>query len=267
MKPSVMPPVMHSAVYEGRVIHRRHAPHAHAFQYRMAQLLLDLDELDQVFSQRWLWSVNHRNLAEWRRADYLGPADMPLADAVRLRVRQAIGRAPQGPIRLLTHLRYAGYAFNPVSFYYCFEADGITLDTVVADVTNTPWRERHSYVLPVDDADQMGRTLRWRFDKQFHVSPFMPMERRYDWRLTPPGDDLHVHMKVLSGQNREFEADLALERHALNGRSLARVLCCYPLMTLNVIGAIHWQALRLWLKRNPVYDHPRHSLPRSGENQ
>lgn len=254
-----------SAIYEGRVTHRRHAPHAHAFSYGMAQLWLDLDEIDEVFRGRWLWSVERPNLAQWRRSDYLGPATVPLAEAVRQRVREATGRAPQGPIRMLTHLRYAGHVFNPVSFYYCYQDDGITLDSIVAEITNTPWRERHAYVLPVDEALKSGRVLRWRFDKGFHVSPFMPMARGYDWRFTPPADDLAIHMKVTDGARTEFDATLALKRRALDGAGLARVLWRYPLMCTQVLGAIHWQALRLWLKRNPVHDHPGPSRTSTGE--
>jgi DUF1365 family protein len=245
-----------SAVYEGTVTHHRRVPHPHAFSYRVAQLYLDLDEVDQVFRKRWLWSVNRRNLAEWRRADYLAPAALPLSEAVRNKVREKTGRAPQGPIRLLTHLRYGGFVFNPVSFYYCYEIDGLTLDCIVAEITNTPWRERHTYVLPVADSQPVGRLLRWRFDKDFHVSPFMPMARGYDWRFSSPAEHLNVHMKVMDGEQSEFEATLALQRQELNGLSLARVLWRYPLMTAQVVGAIHWQALRLWLKRNPVHDHP-----------
>lgn len=246
-----------SAVYEGTVWHRRHGPRAHAFRYGMAQLYLDLDELDRVFEGRWLWSVNRPNLAQFCRADYLGAPEQALADAVRERVRQALGHRPDGPIRLLTHLRYAGYVFNPVSFYYCFAPDGQTLQAIVAEITNTPWKERHSYVLPVEGAERRGRALRWRFAKDFHVSPFMAMQRDYDWCFTPPGDDLRVHMSVLEGPRPEFDADLSLRRRPLDAAALRRVLWRYPLMTAQVIGAIHWQALRLWLKRTPVHDHPR----------
>lgn len=250
-----------SAVYEGVVRHRRHAPHPHGFRYRMAQLYLDLDEIDRVFDRRWLWSAHRRNLAEFRRSDYLGDPDRPLGDAVRECAAEALGRRPQGPIRLLTHLRYAGLVFNPVSFYYCYAADGVTLDCILAEITNTPWKERHAYVLPIETAEKHGRARHWSFAKQFHVSPFVGMARDYDWHFTVPGDDLHVHMDVMRDGAREFDATLHLQRRPLDAASLRRVLWRYPLMTAQVVGAIHWQALRLWLKRNPVYDHPALSPP------
>lgn len=247
---------LESAVYEGVVRHRRHTPQPHAFSYRMVQLYLDLDELDRVFEGRWFWSVNRRNLAEFRRSDFLGAADTSLSQAVRARIQSVTGQAPSGPIRLLTHLRYAGYSFNPVTFYYCFGADASTLECIVAEITNTPWRERHSYVLPVADAAPRGRSLEWAFAKRFHVSPFMAMERDYDWRFTVPGNSLHVHMDVRRGSASEFDATLVLQRRSLDAGALRRVLWRYPLMSAQVIGAIHWQALRLWLKRNPVHSHP-----------
>ena len=253
------PEIFASAVYEGTVHHRRHTPRAHAFSYRMAQLYLDLDELDAVFNERWLWSMDRSNLAAFHRSDYLGPADRPLADVVRDRVRQVLGHRPSGPVRLLTHLRYAGYVFNPVSFYYCFAPDGERLDSIVAEITNTPWKERHSYVLAADQAERHGRALHWRFDKRFHVSPFMAMQREYDWRFTLPADDLRVHMTVLNDGQAEFDADVQLQRRPLDAAALRRVLWRYPLMSAQVIGAIHWQALKLWLKRTPIHDHPRTS--------
>lgn len=245
-----------SAVYEGLVRHRRHAPHAHAFCYRMAQLYLDLDELDRVFAGRRLWSVGRRNLAEFRRADYLGPAAQPLSESVRECASRTLGRRPEGPIRLLTHLRYAGYAFNPVSFYYCYRPDGESLDCIVAEITNTPWRERRAYVLPIEAAGRRGGLWRWDFAKTFHVSPFMPMNCRYDWQFSAPARRLRVHMRVLNEGLPQFDASLVLERRPLDTASLRGILCRYPLMSLRVISAIHWQALRLWAKGNPVHPHP-----------
>lgn len=250
---------LNSAVYEGWVRHRRHAPRPHAFRYRLAQLCLDLDEVDRVFAGRWLWSARGRAPAEFRRSDYLAPPERPLAEVARDRVAAATGVRPDGPVRLLAHLRTFGYVFNPVSFYYCYAADGTSLQAVLAEITNTPWRERHAYVLPVDAATRRGRALEWAFDKTFHVSPFLPLDLRYRWRLTPPGEDLRVQMDVLDGTARTFDATLTLTRRPLDGAALARVLWRHPAMTARVIGAIHWQALRLWLKRVPVHDHPKRS--------
>lgn len=248
-----------SAIYDGSVRHRRHAPHAHAFRYRMAMLYLDLAELDRVFEGRWLWSNGRHNLAEFRRSDYLGDPSQSLDATVRERVRTATGRTPGGPIRLLTHLRYFGHCFNPVSFYYCYEADGITLDTILAEITNTPWKQRHVYVLPASEARRDELAIEWRFDKNFHVSPFMGMDHDYVWRFTPPGGTLRVHMEVLRrgiDAGRQFDATLVLQRKPLTAANLAHVLLRYPFMTTQIVSAIHWQALRLWLRGNPVHDHP-----------
>jgi uncharacterized protein len=250
-----------SAVFEGVVRHRRYQPHPHEFSYKMAQLFLDLDELDTVFADRWLWSTKGRNLAEFRRSDFLGSPTRPLAQAVRDCAEDATGSRPTGPVRMLAHLRYAGAVFNPVTFYYCYAADAQTLDCVVAEITNTPWRERHAYVVPATSAASTGArfgasTLHGNFPKRFHVSPFMPMDRQYDWRFSTPGERLHVHMDVLRDDQREFDATLTLKRRELNAASLRRVLLRYPLMTAKVVGAIHWQALRLWLKGTPVHTHP-----------
>ncbi|MBO9830442.1 DUF1365 domain-containing protein [Xanthomonas sp. A2111] len=256
---------LHSAVYTGWVRHRRYAPKALAFRYPLFLLYLDLDELEQVFARRWLWSVNRRNLAEFRRSDYLGDPAQPLDEAVRDRVQQHTGERPLGPVRMLTHLRYFGHCFNPVTFYYCHDAQQ-RLHSIVAEITNTPWRQRHAYVLPMAEAHSHGTTHAWRFAKRFHVSPFMAMAHTYAWRFSEPAAQLRVHMDVLdpapAATRRRFDATLVLQRRVLDGASLAQALLRYPAMTLQVMAKIHWQALRLWLRGNPVHDHPDHSLPR-----
>ncbi|MDZ7747614.1 MAG: DUF1365 domain-containing protein [Halofilum sp. (in: g-proteobacteria)] len=249
------PAPLHSAIYEGRVRHRRFHPRAHAFAYRVCLLYLDLAELDRVFAGRWLWSVDRANVAAFHRADYLGPPGIALDTAVRERVAAAGRPRPAGPIRLLTHPRYCGYVFNPVSFYYCFDPADTCVETIVAEVTNTPWKERHAYVLPV--ARPGTRHHRFRLDKQMHVSPFLDMDYAYDWRFSEPGERLAVHMRNERAGRCEFDATLSLARRPLDGRGLARALAAHPLMTARVTAAIHWQALRLWLKGVPFLPHPR----------
>jgi DUF1365 family protein len=246
---------MKSCLYVGSLRHRRLAPRPHAFQYRLFMAYLDLAELDEVFRGRWLWSARRPALAWFNRADYLGDAALPLDEAVREKVWRETGTRPRGPIRLLTHLRMFGHCFNPVSFYYCYDARGERVETVVAEITNTPWRERHAYVLPVP-VDAMRGDMRFRFGKSFHVSPFMPMAQQYDWRFGAPGPRLAVHMENHDERGKVFDATLALERREIGSAALAGALARHPFLTLQVLGAIHWQALWLWAKRVPVHAHP-----------
>ncbi|QBK05070.1 DUF1365 domain-containing protein [Hylemonella gracilis] len=252
---------MYSALYVGHVRHRRFQPHAHEFRHGLYMVYLDLAELDRAFAGRWFWSTRRLALARFKRADYLGDPAQPLDEAVRQRVAQVTGQRPNGPIRMLTHLRYFGYVFNPVTFYYVHDAADTRVETIVAEITNTPWKERHSYVLPQDGQAARVDVHRHRFAKDFHVSPFMPMAQDYDWRFSTPSQTLSVHMENLQAGEKVFDATLALERQAITSASLARVLLFFPLMTAQVIVGIHWQALRLWLKRTPFHTHPSKRAP------
>jgi DUF1365 family protein len=219
-------------------------------------LWLDLSELDTVFRGRWFWSTRRRSLAWLRRADYIGDPSLSIDEAVRRRVAETRGQRPAGPIRMLTQLRNFGHCFNPVTFYYCYASDGVTPETVVAEITNTPWAERHAYVLPVANPHGDAPRLEFEFTKQFHVSPFMGMAQTYRWNFGLPGPRLAIHMENLEHDTKLFDATLTLVRQPLSGRALAGVLLRFPVSTLRVLVAIHWQALRLWIKRTPFHAHP-----------
>ncbi len=248
---------MNSAIYEGRVRHRRFHPTEHSFAYRVFLMYLDLDELETVFQGRWLWSAKRIAPAWFRRADHAGDPKQPLAEAARDMVEAKTGKRPTGPIRLLTHLRYFGYCMNPVSLYYCFAPGGEQLEAIIAEINNTPWGERHCYVLPASNSESAPPHFQWQFPKDFHVSPFLPMNQLYRWRFTQPGQSLSVQMDNIEGGSRIFDATMTLSHHQISGVELSRVLVQYPLMTMKVVSAIYYQALRLWLKRCPFVPHPK----------
>jgi DUF1365 family protein len=248
---------MNSALYTGWIRHRRFGPARNSFRYRIFMSYIDLAELPGLFAGRWCWSARRPALAWFRREDFLGPGHLPLDAAVRARVLEHTGVQPTGPIRLLTHLRQFGYSFNPVSFYYVFDATDSRVETIVAEVTNTPWKQRHAYVLPVATARE-ARDAAWRFsfDKQFHVSPFMPMDMRYEWCFDAPAQGLHIHMENWREGQPHFDATLKLRRQEMTAGSMARVLIHFPLITARVSALIYWQALKLVWKRVPFHAHP-----------
>lgn len=244
---------MESAIYKGSIRHRRYSPRAHAFSYRCFFMYLDLAEVDHVLAKSPFWSRSRFALARFKRSDFLaGKAD--LDETVRDRVQQQTGQRPTGPVRLLANLRYFGFIINPITCFFCFDARGERLETIVLEVTNTPWKKRVSYVLPCDP----GRALqRIRFNKSLHVSPFLPMDMQYEWRGNTPGKGISINIDNSIDERKVFDATLRLRREELSAASLHRILVTYPLMTLKVLAAIYWQALRLFLKRVPLFKYPR----------
>ncbi len=249
-----LPPA--SAVYEGTVRHRRFQPVKHSFRYRLFLMYLDLAELPEVLDPHPLFSARRPAPARFRREDFLGDPDRPLDECAREAVAAAIGERPRGPVRLLTGLRYFGHSFNPVSLYYCFDQGGERVDAIVADVENTPWGERHPYVLA--RGGRRGTVLADDLDKAFHVSPLMGMDQTYSFRASEPGESIAVHIESCprSEQGMTFDATLNLRRRDLNGRTLNRMLARYPAMSLQVVAKIYAQALRLKLKGARYHPHP-----------
>jgi DUF1365 family protein len=252
---------LNSCLYEGSVRHRRTGTVSDEFHYPLFMAYLDLDELPELFDGRLLWSARRPAPAWFRRADHLGDPRTPLRRAVQELVRERTGIAPEGPIRLLTHLRYLGHCFNPVSFYYCYDAAGESVQAVLAHVTNTPWGETHSYVMAVSHSEEQDgpqpAVMRGAFQKRLHVSPLMGMDHVYDWRLSEPSERLSVHIESThAGGERAFDATLSLARRELTGQEMRRMLARYPLLTLRLTARIYTRAMRLKLRGAPYHPHP-----------
>ncbi len=241
-----------SALYEGTVRHRRMAVRQRQFRYGIYMAYIDLDELPGLLGGRL--ASPRPGLVRFRRSDYFGNPNTDLADAVRDGVHELTGSRPAGPVRLLTNLRAFGHCFNPVSFYYCFDASGERVDAVLADVTNTPWGERHAYALSRSNGD--ARVLTGRSEKVLHVSPFMGMDHEYEWRVGVPGSRLSVHIESQREGRPAFDATLNLARRELTRRSLASATARHPMNTVHVLARIYAQALRLKLRGVPVHPHP-----------
>lgn len=262
-----------SAVYAGKVRHRRFLPGKHEFNYPLFMLYLDLDELPTLFSQKWFCSLERFNVVNFKREDYLSPDNPSLKNAVIANVKESLGDTVDiHSVRALMHVRYLNVVFNPVVIYYCFdEADQPV--AILAEITNTPWNERHHYVFAVNNdlsnpnikKKKLGNNkFEYLFDKAFHVSPFNPMNMDYRWIFSLPEKRLNVHMEnrlkqldTAEGREAEkhFDATLLLERKEFNNE-FGKILIQYPFITVKVIIGIYWQALKLWLKRMPFYDHP-----------
>ncbi|WP_066964886.1 DUF1365 domain-containing protein [Microbulbifer sp. Q7] len=244
---------MRSGLYTGWIQHRRLKPREHSFRYRGFMVYAFLDELPHILSQSWLWSSRRGAPARFCREDFYGDPGIPLDKAVRDRVFEEVGVRPGGPIALLANWRYFGYNMNPISVYYCFDHAGEQVEYLLVDVHNTPWNERHGYVL---DMVSQGRVQRAEFSKTLHVSPFMPLEQSYQWRSTLPGKALTVSIRSVQDGERVFDACMHLQREEITAATLRSKLIQFPMHTVKIIMSIYWQALKLFIKRIPVHTHP-----------
>lgn len=252
---------MRSCIYQGNVRHRRFEPIKHEFCYSIAYLYVDLAEWDDVIRRIPLLSGRKRwAVSSIRREDHLGDPSEPLDAAVRGEVERQTGIRPSGPIGMLSQWRTFGFFFSPVNFFFCYSADGSTVESVIAEVNNTPWGEQHCYTLWQGNRTS-DNTLSFRCDKVFHVSPFMPLDLHYRWSLTSPADALTIHIQACREETCELDSTLRLKRHELTaGRWLMNV-ARYPLVPPRILAGVHFEALRLWLKKAPFYPHPNKSTP------
>jgi hypothetical protein len=215
---------------------------------------IDLNTVNNFLKKSWFWNVNKSALISFHREDYHGDPDIDLSESVRKTIYNSIGMEIKGPIRLLTHLRYFGYCFNPVSFYYCFNENDSNVDVVLAEVTNTPWKERFAYVIQNKNGDRKNLTS--NFKKQLHVSPFWGMDHDYEWLFNQPGKKLNVNMKNFKSEKKVFDANLNMSRKPFTKKELAKQILRFPFITLMVVLRIHFQALKLWIKKAPFFIHP-----------
>jgi hypothetical protein len=266
---------MESAFYFGTLRHRRFEPKRHEFRYGLFMAFLDIDRIPELTRISRFLSYNRWNWASFDERDHFGDPGTPLRQRLTANAAASTLVLPDGPIFLLTHLRYLGYNFNPISFFYCYDA-AENLQMVLAEVHNT-FGECHNYWLSpanqrpagIGSSDvsspghgYLGKARRYQCPKAMHVSPFMDMRLDYDFVLTAPGGHLTAHMNTLEAGRSIFDATLMLERRPWTARSLVRALARHPWMTAKVIAAIHWEALRLYVKKVPVFTHPARRVPR-----
>ena len=242
-------------IYTGTVRHRRYTPFESEFSYPVFMLYLDINDLENVINKSIFWNINKPAVVSFNRKDFHGTEEVDLDTAVRNTVENKVGSRPEGKIRMLAHLRYFGYCFNPVTFYYCFNRNDDSVDYILAEVTNTPWKERHAYVLSSSQESNKSE-IRLSMKKELHVSPFWGMDHMYDWVFSSPKDKLNVFMKNFKDGKHVFDASLSMDRTEMTKRNLLKSVFRFPFMTIKVVFWIHFQAFILWLRGATFYTHP-----------
>ena len=243
-----------SAIYKGIVRHRRFSPNKNEFESPLFMFLFKVDEISDIFKKFWQLSFKPISWARFKRKDYIASEIDNLAIAVKSKIANQLDLSIdelEGDVFLLGHLRYFGFYFSPLNVYFLKKESGFT--HMLAEVSNTPWHEKHYYALDLENLH--------RHPKEFHVSPFNPMDQTYQWRIKPPENSsksclIHIESYTQNTDNKVFDATLNLKKRPLNKKELNRVLLKTPMQTASIVFGIYWQALKLFLKRTPFYKHP-----------
>lgn len=237
---------MENALYRGELFHKRMSPVRHTFKYDHACVFADIENIQNIADISPFVSVEKPNLLSFYRQDFL-PSERSLYEEVCLRVLQKTGEVFRGKVYLLANWRTCGMTMNPLALFYCFEND--VLEYVIGEVHNTPWNERHVYVLALADSPMASK-------KNFHVSPFMPMDLCYGWAVNVPGKKLTVSINVDQQGKNIFSVTMQLNEQLLTKNALHKMMRRFPMMALSTLMSIYYQALRLWMKRVPIFSHP-----------
>ncbi|WP_342608481.1 DUF1365 domain-containing protein [Vibrio tritonius] len=249
---------LNSVLFVGQVRHRRFTPQRHALNYSLFMPCIDLDEWPTLMGSTRLLGERWWHWARFKRQDYVGEGD--LKAAVQQKVAELTGERLTGKVMALVHLRYFGLYFSPVNFYYVYDEQN-NWRYLLAEVSNTPWNERHYYAVP---AGQTAST-QWQHLKAFHVSPFNPINQTYQWTIREPDDHLMVHLECWQDE-KQFDATLQMQAQPFTAKKLLWLLVKTPVMSVKVMFGIYWEAMKLWIKGVPVHDHPDKEPPHNKEN-
>lgn len=243
-----------SAIYRGRIRHRRYFPVTHEFSYEISMVMLDLDSLENEVSMFPVLGSKLPSIGWFRLKDYVGGSDScpDLKKYVLGEVKEQLGYAPDGKVLLLTHLRYWGFLMNPLAVFYCYDQNG-WLHSVALQVTNTPWKEKILYVVEASKSSPKSES---RFNKAMHVSPFNPMDMEYVCKFVRPGENLLFHLENHQKNTCHTDATIVFKKKNFSRLQLVLLALSQPAMTLKVGFGIYWQAIKLWKLKSPFYNHP-----------
>ncbi len=255
----------------GNIRHHRYLPKPHQFDYSMYWSLLDLDLLSANCRKFKFFSKERWNIFSFRQKDFFNYENLSNKQSIQNLILNKTGRQFEGKVLLLSHLRFLGFNFNSVSFYFCINEQG-ELEHILSEITNTPWGERHPYLLSCDNSSERGDCYIFNFNKEFHISPFVSMEMDYQWLFKIQNDQLRIHMKVIKKSSAENH-DLASAKQKskvidvtftgkhipLSQNNLNSMILRHPFQPLKMVWRIYWQALKLWLKKTPFYLHPKYA--------